>query len=183
MIVAIVGADRDRSMASDRGSALELTAVALEPRWFAGSDWLHVSGYMLAHEGGAGAGAEAARLAHAAGARVSVDAASATLIQSVGAAVFASRLAALVPDLVFGTESELAAIAAAPPGATIVVKRGARGCRILAGGAPVELPAMPAYAVDATGAGDAFAAGYLVGGPRLALAAGARCVSKTGAMP
>jgi len=112
VIVAVVGADRDRSMASDRGSALELTAGALEPRWFAGSDWLHVSGYMLAHEGGAGAGAEAARLAHAAGARVSVDAASATLIQSVGAAVFASRLAALVPDLVFGTESELAAIAA-----------------------------------------------------------------------
>ena len=37
--------------------------------------------------------------------------------------------------------------------------------------------------VDSTGAGDAFAAGWLVGGPALALTAGARCVQSAGSMP
>jgi sugar/nucleoside kinase (ribokinase family) len=47
----------------------------------------------------------------------------------------------------------------------------------------VELPAVAAEVVDATGAGDALAAGFLVGGPELAVEAAARCVSKLGAMP
>jgi sugar/nucleoside kinase (ribokinase family) len=38
-------------------------------------------------------------------------------------------------------------------------------------------------AVDSTGAGDAFAAGYLIGGVSLGLAAAARAVGKMGAMP
>jgi sugar/nucleoside kinase (ribokinase family) len=37
--------------------------------------------------------------------------------------------------------------------------------------------------VDATGAGDAFAAGYLVGGIGLGLKAAARAVATMGAMP
>jgi sugar/nucleoside kinase (ribokinase family) len=37
--------------------------------------------------------------------------------------------------------------------------------------------------VDTTGAGDALAAGFLVGGPELALDAAARCVGQVGAMP
>jgi sugar/nucleoside kinase (ribokinase family) len=181
VIVSVVGADRDRSMASDRGSAAELAGDELEAEWFAGADWLHVSGYMLASERGADAAAEAARLARAAGASVSVDVASATLIRATGAAAFRERTTQVAPAVVFGTEGEHAELGALAP--TRVVKRGANGCRILGDGDPVDLPAVPADAVDATGAGDAFAAGYLVGGPRLACAAGARCVSKTGAMP
>jgi sugar/nucleoside kinase (ribokinase family) len=38
-------------------------------------------------------------------------------------------------------------------------------------------------AVDATGAGDAFAAGYLLGGISTGLSAAARAVAKMGAMP
>jgi sugar/nucleoside kinase (ribokinase family) len=37
--------------------------------------------------------------------------------------------------------------------------------------------------VDSTGAGDAFAAGFLLGGVDLGLAAAARAVSQLGAMP
>jgi sugar/nucleoside kinase (ribokinase family) len=61
----------------------------------------------------------------------------------------------------------------------MVVKLGPRGVR--AGGA--EYPALPASAVDSTGAGDAFAAGYLLGGVDLGLKAAARAVAKMGAMP
>ena len=38
-------------------------------------------------------------------------------------------------------------------------------------------------AVDTTGAGDALAAGYLVGGPELAMQAAGRSVGLIGAMP
>jgi sugar/nucleoside kinase (ribokinase family) len=44
-------------------------------------------------------------------------------------------------------------------------------------------PAAPADPVDPTGAGDAFAAGYLLGGVTLGLEAAARAVAVLGAMP
>jgi sugar/nucleoside kinase (ribokinase family) len=90
---------------------------------------------------------------------------------------------ALEADVVFANEAEWEELA--PSGGfalTSVVKRGARGIRIF-GWDEVELPAHDAEVVDATGAGDALAAGYLVGGPELALEAAARCVAKIGAMP
>jgi sugar/nucleoside kinase (ribokinase family) len=43
--------------------------------------------------------------------------------------------------------------------------------------------ALDAAVIDSTGAGDALAAGYLLGGPELAAQAAARCVAKAGAMP
>ena len=64
-------------------------------------------------------------------------------------------------------------------GTDLVVKLGARGVR--AGG--TVYPAHRVDAVDPTGAGDAFAAGYLVGGVSVGLAAAARAVAKMGAMP
>jgi sugar/nucleoside kinase (ribokinase family) len=60
-----------------------------------------------------------------------------------------------------------------------VLKHGSRGFTL--DGA--SHPARPAAVVDTTGAGDALAAGFLVGGPELALEAAARCVASVGAAP
>ena len=65
------------------------------------------------------------------------------------------------------------------PGTDLVVKLGPAGVR--AGGR--VHPAAPADPVDPTGAGDAFAAGYLLGGVTLGLEAAARAVAVLGAMP
>lgn len=183
VVVSVVGADRDRSMASDRGSATQLSPDALVPEWFSGCDWLHVSGYMLDATLGAATAATAAALARAAGGRVSLDVASYTVVEEVGRNMFGARTAALQPDVVFGTEAEHAVLDGVPGETTRVIKRGADGCRIVGDGRDEQIAAVPVTAVEATGAGDAFAAGYLVGGPPLAIVAGARCVSKTGAMP
>src|SRR5436305_1558662 len=86
-------------------------------------------------------------------------------------------LGELGPELVFANEEERDAVGGLD--ADWVVKLGPRGARFPEG----ELPARPAEVVDATGAGDALAAGYLVGGPEVALAAAARCVGRMGAMP
>ena len=64
-------------------------------------------------------------------------------------------------------------------GLDVVLKRGPRGISVDGR----DLPARPAEVVDTTGAGDALAAGYLVGGADLGLEAAARCVSQLGAMP
>jgi sugar/nucleoside kinase (ribokinase family) len=61
----------------------------------------------------------------------------------------------------------------------MVVKLGPAGVR--ASGR--VYPAAATQAVDSTGAGDAFAAGYLLGGVSLGLAAAARAVATMGAMP
>ena len=65
-------------------------------------------------------------------------------------------------------------------GCTWILKRGAAGASF---DGVERAPARVEEVVDSTGAGDAFAAGWLVGGPDLALEAGARCVQLAGSMP
>jgi sugar/nucleoside kinase (ribokinase family) len=63
------------------------------------------------------------------------------------------------------------------------LKRGAGGAAVEREGTRSEFRAAPAEVVDTTGAGDAFAAGFLVGGIELALETAARAVSSLGATP
>jgi sugar/nucleoside kinase (ribokinase family) len=173
VVVSIRDARGRRTMASDRGVASQLDAAELDPSWVRSCDVLHVSGYCLFRESMARATIEAARHAP----RVTVDLASAKDIEIVGARRFVARLEQLAPELVFATEAERAAV----PGfdATWVIKLGARGARFPEG----LYPAPPVVAVDTTGAGDALAAGYLVGGPERAIEAASRSVGLIGAMP
>ena len=171
-VVVSLASAGDRTMASDRGAATALEPADLEGEWFA-CDVLHVSGYALHGGPIAGAAAEAARLARDHGAAVSVDVSTFTLADDD----FAARVRALAPDLVFANERERAALGDVQ--ARIVVKRGASG--IVVDGTGYD--AVPTSVLDATGAGDALAAGFLVGGPALGLEAAARCCAKLGAMP
>jgi sugar/nucleoside kinase (ribokinase family) len=171
-VVVSLAAAGDRTMASDRGEATSLAPSDLDAAWFA-CDVLHVSGYALHGGPIATAAAEAARLARAHGATISVDLSTFTLADGD----FAARVRALSPDLVFANERERDALGAID--ARLVLKRGASG--IVVDGA--EYDAVPTSVVDATGAGDALAAGFLVGGPVLGLEAAARCCAKLGAMP
>ena len=173
VVVSVRDAHGQRTMASDRGVASLLERSEIDPTWVQSCDVLHVSGYCLLREPMADAATEAARLAR----RVTVDLASAHDIEIVGAAQFAARLAALEPDVVFATEAEQAVLPDFD--ATWVIKLGARGARFPEG----LYPARSVVAVDTTGAGDALAAGYLVGGPECAIEAAARAVGTIGAMP
>jgi sugar/nucleoside kinase (ribokinase family) len=180
IVVSVADPGGERTMASDRGAAAQLTAADVDPAWLSGCDHLHVSGYCLLGDTMATAAAAAARLARAGRAAVSVDLASAHDIERVGTVVFSARVRALEPALVFATEVERAAVVDLP-GMEWVIKRGAHGARFPSG----ERPAVtgPAEVLDVTGAGDALAAGYLIGGPELAMATAARCVAQLGAMP
>ena len=179
VVVALVGPDGDRTMASDRGVSPQLRPEELDMRWFRDCDWLHLSGYSLLRSPIDEAGAKAAGAVRALGGRVSVDLASANLITDYGAERLLARLGLLQPDLVFANDDEVAAIGNELPAGMLVRKRGAEGI-VVEGEA---LPAVATEVVDSTGAGDALAAGFIVGGPELALDAAARCVAQLGAMP
>ena len=184
VVVALVGPDGERTMATDRGVAPELHADELEGAWFDGSRWLHLSGYSLLAEPISGAALAAARLARESGAGVSADLSSWSAIRGYGPGRFRERLEELGPDVLFANEPEWELVGAAYGLAeTAVLKRGSRGVVVHGPGGSEEHAASGVEVVDTTGAGDALAAGFIVGGIELGLDAAARCVGQLGAVP
>jgi sugar/nucleoside kinase (ribokinase family) len=180
IICSLVGVDGERSMLSDRGAAVAFRPEELDPRWLEGCDHLYVSGYALLRGPVRETALAAIELARGGGAKVSVDLSSWSAIRDSGADSFRALLERLAPDVVFANEDEDRAIGGRLPGVSWVLKRGARGCSFDGD----ERAALPVErVVDSTGAGDALAAGYIVGGPDLALEAAARCVSGLGSLP
>jgi sugar/nucleoside kinase (ribokinase family) len=174
VVVSLSDAGTSRSMLTDRGVGPELRREVLEPSWLDGCDWLHLPAYSLVSWPVRGAALTAAE-------RVpcrSLDLSSTAAVSDFGVASFRELAATLRPDVVFGTEAETELVGPIA-GAETVVKLGPLGVRTEDG----VHPASPAEPVDSTGAGDAFAAGYLVGGIELGLRAAARAVSRMGAMP
>ena len=174
-VVSLVSEDGSRTMASDRGVSTDLLADELDASWLEDCELLHLPGYSLLRAPIDGAALRAAELAP----RLSVDLSSWSAIRDFGPARFRERLAALRPEVVFANEEEERILGGPLEGCRWILKLGPLGARF--GGE--ELPALPAEVLDTTGAGDALAAGYLVGGPELALEAAARCVAHLGAMP
>jgi sugar/nucleoside kinase (ribokinase family) len=177
VVVSLVERDGSRTMVSDRGVAPDLAADELAPEWFESADWLHLSGYSLMREPIGTAAERAVELARRADARISVDLSSVNVIREFGRERLADRFVRIRPDVVFGNEAEHAELPV--PSESRVVKRGARGATIDG----QDLPPVAGEVLDTTGAGDALAAGYLVGGPALAMEAAARCVASLGTMP
>ncbi len=180
VVCVLVSPSGERSMAPDRGAASELRADEIDPAWLDGCEHLFVSGYALFAEPARSAARRAVEVARERGAAVSVDLSSWSALQAAGAADVRDLLGELGPDAVFANEDEEHALGGPLPNVTWILKRGVRGCcfdgldrRIV----PVET------VVDSTGAGDALAAGWIVGGPDLALESAARCVQLQGAMP
>ncbi|MDQ3889763.1 MAG: carbohydrate kinase family protein [Actinomycetota bacterium] len=182
-VVSVATPDGRRTMLTDRGIASDLREDELEGAWLSGCDHLHLPGYSLARAPIRGAARAAADEIRRHGGSLSVDLSSTTAIREASVPRFRQLLADLGPDVVLANadEAELVGSVAAE---TVVVKLGRDGCEVRRRGREVEAhAALAADVVDTTGAGDAFAAGFLLSGPELALAAAARCVAGIGAMP
>ena len=177
--------DGHRSMASDPGDLAWLDEVR-SGTWLEGADWLFVSGYALLRAPDLDRVVETAAVARAHGTRTAVDLSSAAMIEEFGADRFADVCAALRPSVVFANDREWATsdrsfgVSAAT---TIVLKHGSRGATFQEGDERDARTPVAGDVVDVTGAGDALAAGYLMGGPELAMEAAARCIAEVGAQP
>ena len=173
-VVSVATPDGRRTMLTDRGIAPELSPAEVDPGWLDGCEWLHVAGYSLAVSPIREAALSVAALAPC----VSLDLSSTAAIEAAGVDEFRATMDALRPQLVFANEEE-ARLVGELDAERVVLKRGAGG--IVVGETAYE--ARPAEVVDTTGAGDALAAGFLLGGPELGLDAAARCVATMGAFP
>jgi ribokinase len=185
-----------RSLASDPGSSSWLEEVEPGP-WLEGADWLFVSGYALFRAPRPEVLVDLASAARSVGTRVAVDLSSAALINIYGPARFRELWQALRPAVVLANEQEWAATHSASDGphaapvtgygaggrSVLVLKQGPKGCSFVIDGVEDHRLPVPGPVVDATGAGDALAAGFLLGGPELAMEVAARCVAQVGAQP
>lgn len=174
-----------RSLASDPGDLDWL--AALEPgAWLDSTDWLFVSGYALLHAPDPERLLRTAAAARSGGTRVALDLASAAMAAAYGSEEFSTLCRALHPAAVFANDAEWAGFRGSfdAGGRTLLVlKHGAKGATFVIDGVPDDRPPEPGPVLDVTGAGDALAAGFLVGGADLAMQAAARCVAKVGAQP
>jgi sugar/nucleoside kinase (ribokinase family) len=164
----------ERSFVTERGAALRLRPEDLRAGWFAGVDAVHLPAYSLLDQPLGLAGMEAARLAHAAGALVTVDLSSSAPLLASGRRAALRLVADAAPDLLFATRDEAKALMGhkdelrlAELAPIAVVKRGRKGATILVRQGDqtlrFEVATTQVKAHDTTGAGDAFDAGFLAG--------------------
>jgi sugar/nucleoside kinase (ribokinase family) len=162
-IVALVDLAGERTMLTDRRTCLDLHDP--DPSWLHGVETLHVPFYSLAGGPIADAATTVIGWAHQQGIAVSVDLSSTAILFEVGIDEVVGRLAEAAPSVVFANadEADALVIDGAMAGALTVVKRGPRPAvihKIDGSIAEVAAIAVPG-ATDTTGAGDAFAAGFL----------------------
>lgn len=175
-LAALVDDRGERSFVTQRGAADALEPADLGARWLRGADALHVPAYSLFAEPLGAAALEAGARAREAGALISSDLSSEGPLLAYGVRRSRARLAELGPDVLFANRAEAAALlretgrrawARLLAHATlVVVKDGVWGCRVLwdEDGATRQVDVAATRVgrkVDTTGAGDAFAAGFL----------------------
>jgi sugar/nucleoside kinase (ribokinase family) len=162
-IVALVDHLGERTMLTDRRACLDLDQPA--ESWLDGVDALHVPFYSLATGAIATTATTVIAWAHGRGIAISIDVSSTAIMAEVGIDEVLRRLTLAAPTVVFANAAEAAALRIDGPvaGAITVVKRGPEPATIhgrngtVVDVAAIEIPG----ASDTTGAGDAFAAGFL----------------------
>jgi ribokinase len=173
-IGVVVDASGQRSFVTERGAALRLRPEDLRAEWFEGAGALHLPAYSLLDKPLGDAGFSAIALARAAGARVTVDLASAAPLLAAGRDAALLLLQRADPDLLFATVDEARALLGSRGERDLlelapvaVVKRGREGATILVRDGRdrlrFEVATTPVQPTDTTGAGDAFDAGFLAG--------------------
>jgi sugar/nucleoside kinase (ribokinase family) len=176
--VVLVAPGGERTMLPDAGANDALAVEDLPADVFTGAEVLHVAGYTLLRPGSRPAALAALEMARDAGLRVSIDPSSAAPLRADPG--FLARVRPV--DLLLPNELERAALGAVEGVGEVVVTLGAGGARWTDGTARASVAAVPLDGVrDTTGAGDAFAAGFLSawpGPPAEALAAGVRLAAE-----
>jgi sugar/nucleoside kinase (ribokinase family) len=163
-IVVIVDSDGERTMYPDRAAAADLNEVPED--WLESAAILHVPSYCFAAEPAAASVLRLIQHAGQAGIPVSLDASSTGMIEEHGLARYLDMVESIRPSVFFANAHEARLLDVTRPQfakTMTVVKNGAEPTIVTpSGGVPSAVPVpevLPAR--DSTGAGDAFAAGFL----------------------
>jgi len=166
--VALVTPDSERTFATHLGAATELMAEELQPEYFKGYHILYLEGYLIFNlpllE-------QACRLARENSMYVALDLASYNVVNAMLPDF--RRIVTEYVDIVFANEEEARAFTGLGPVEALtdlsekcniaVVKTGSDGSWIKRGDEVIKVDALKVNALDTTGAGDLYSAGFLYG--------------------
>ncbi|MBR6211748.1 MAG: adenosine kinase [Bacteroidales bacterium] len=166
-MVFVSGGNAERTFAVYLGAALDFVPEDLKPEYFLGHDYFHIEGYLVQNQALI---RRAVEMAKDAGCIISLDMASYNVVESNGA--FLHDIVDNYVDIVFANETESRAFTKMedPHDALseiskhcriAVVKVGKAGSWVRSGDEEHFINPWPAEPVDATGAGDTYAAGFL----------------------
>lgn len=167
-MVFITAPNADRTFATYLGAALQLEPEDLKSEYFDGyeNDYLHLEGYLVQNQR---LFRKAVEMGREHNMLLSLDMASYNVVESNNA--FLHDIARNYVDIVFANETEARAFTGKEPREALdemaemcriaVVKIGKEGSMIKSGDQFYFVEPWPGEAVDATGAGDTYAAGFL----------------------
>ncbi|MBP5210742.1 MAG: adenosine kinase, partial [Bacteroidales bacterium] len=166
-MIFISGENAERTFATYLGAALELIPEDLNPDDFDGYDMFHIEGYLVQNQRLV---RKAVEIAHSKKMLISIDLASYNIVESNEA--FLHDIVHNYVDIVFANESEATTYALtddpkealdriAEDCSIAVVKLGKEGSMVKSGDKCFFIEPYPAKAIDATGAGDLYAGGFL----------------------
>ncbi|NLH24404.1 MAG: adenosine kinase [Bacteroidales bacterium] len=165
-MVFVTGPDADRTFAVYLGAALELVPEDLTPAMFEGYDYFHIEGYLVQNQHLV---RRAVKLAREAGMIISIDMASYNVVVSNNP--FLHDIVENYVDIVFANETEALSFTGKEPREALrdiagicdiaVVKLGKLGSIVKSGDREYDIKPWPGTSIDATGAGDLYAAGFL----------------------
>ncbi len=166
--VALVSPDSERTFATYLGAAVELSANELNPSIFSQYDLLHLEGYLIFDEELV---MRALHLAKQYNLLVSIDLASFNVVEIKKD--FLKKIIKDYIDIVFANEEEAKAYTGLEAEDALhkiaeevqisVVKTGGKGSMIKHNDTIYKVDAIKVNAIDTTGAGDFYAAGFLYG--------------------
>jgi len=164
----LISKDGERTFGTYLGAAIELSGEKLSPQQFEGFDIMHVEGYLVQNHDLL---ETILKYAKQAGSKISVDMASFNVVEA-NLAFFKDMVEKYV-DIVFANEEEAKAFTGKEPEEALdiiaqstdiaVVKIGGRGSLVKTGDKVFTIDPIPVQVTDTTGAGDAYAAGFLFG--------------------
>ncbi|MFI1399802.1 carbohydrate kinase family protein [Streptomyces sp. NPDC020681] len=170
-VIALVDATAERTFLTDSGAVLRISPADWSPSLLDGIGQLHLSGYLLFADPSRQLALLALKSARSRGIPVSVDPASAGFIGELGVERTLEALDGV--DVLFPNADEARLLTGLPDPSEAaaalsrrvpltVVTLGADGALVAESGeVTARVPAVPAVAVDSTGAGDAFTGAFL----------------------
>lgn len=199
--LVLVTPDGERSMNTYLGVSEFLSPGDIDESMMADADWIYLEGYRFDGPDSREAFEKAIRACKSSGGKVSLTLSDPFCVERHRDA-FRLMIRESV-DCLFSNEHELKSMyltedldeairQARADLETVVCTRSEKGALAVSGGERVSVPAEPAEVVDATGAGDLFAGGFLWGlangfgleaCARMGCIAGAEVISHTGARP
>lgn len=199
--IICVTPDGERSMNTYLGISAELGPADVDPALFAGGTWLFLEGYLFDKDQGKAAFLKAAEACHAAGGKAGIALSDPFCVDRHRDDF--RRLVAGPMDYVIGNvhewqalyqtdDLERALVEAAAVCETVVCTRSGEDAILIRGGERVMAPVHRVTPVDATGAGDQFAAGLIYGlatgrplaeAGRMGCIAAAEVITHVGARP